>query len=477
LDYRSPGMHTAVIRLTRLSLAPLAALIFSVPTSHAGEISGLPPHLLPSISADYSFFLGNDFLAAGTNDDFRTQQLIATANIRKRWVAVLDHSMLTRADAVSGPPARLDLMSLSLGYKFIDDSSDERSQSLTVGTGVRGAGNYEGGRIQNGFHTLIVSGTSFLPYATTRQTDATLWFASERYQLLRSAQGSGLISGWDAGYWAKAGGLATSDGQFDGVAGLYAVLSRPGYDLWAGVRRDWREGYSADIVQIETAAEESKTAFAYGVRLGSLVIETVQRFGSRASYGQLSFVSSAKTRKEASLRPTHADVQIGLYIPHMMFQLAARLNKRIFTSADSDWQESVLVDLRGGQPQLGHDVTRFTETAQLTAGLEFSRQISDSIPWLRFYGAGAVGWRSEKLIGRGDLAGVRSDAIGKAVLQADVGLEIDTVRLSSNWRHKLRFGLSGWAPAESVTVMDGGMPSELHKPGASIAVVWTFNYH
>jgi hypothetical protein len=461
----------------KIAAAIVVASGLLLPVVHAGEISGLPPHLVPTISPDYTFYFGNDFLASGTTDDFRTQQLIAIANIKDRWVAVLDHSMLTRADAVSGPPARIDLMSLSLGYKVINDQSFERSKSLTLGIGARGVGNYEGARIQNGFHTLIESDTSFLPYATTRQTDATLWFMAERHQLLRSAKGKGLISGWDTGYWARAGALTTADGQVDGVAGLYAVASRPGFDLWLGLRQDWREGYSADIVQIETAAEESKTAISYGIRLGSLVIETVQRFDSSASYGQLSFVSSAATRKNPTGRRSRADVQLGLYLPHMMFQLAGRWHTRLLTGADSLWRESILVDLRGGQPQLGRDVTRFTETAQLTAGLEFSRPISDSVSWLRFYSAGSLGWRSEQLVGHGELDGVRSESIGKAVLQADVGLEIDAARIRSNWRHSLRFGLSGWLPAESVTVMDGGLASELHKPGASIAVIWTFNYH
>lgn len=460
-----------------LTTALAGAMNLFVSLAMAGEISGLPPHLAPTTSPDYTFYFGNDFLAVGTNDDFRTQQLIATVNIRDRWVAVLDHSILTRENAVSGTPARIDQMSLSLGYKLINDKSAEHSNMLTIGLGARGVGNYEGARMQNGFHALIESETSFLPYAPTRRTDATLWFVAERHHLIRPAKGNGLISGWDTGYWARAGALATSDGQFDGVVGLYAMASRPNFDMWLGLRQDWREGYHADVVQIETAAEESKTALSYGVRLGSLVLEVVQRFDSSASYGQLSFVSSSATRKQPTARQARADVQLGLYVPHMMFQLAGRWHKRIFTGTDSIWRESVLIDLRGGQPQLGRDARRFTKTAQLTAGLEYSRPISDSASWLRFYGAGSLGWRSEQLIGSGDLAGIRSESFGKAVLQADVGIEIDAARIRSNWRHKLRLGLSGWLPAESVTVFDGGLASELHQPGASISVVWAFSYH
>ena len=455
----------------------LAALCILGSPAVAGEVSGLPPHLAPTTSPDYSFYLGNDFLASGTSDDFRTQQIIVTATLEDRWILLLDHSILTRTSPVNGLPARIDQMSLSLGYKLINERSPEGSQSLMMGVGARGVGNFEGSRIQNGVHALIESETSTLPYAQTRQTDATLWALGERHKILRKAAGTGWISGWDTGYWVRGGALATADGQFDGVAGLYAIASRPGFDLWLGARRDWREGYNADNVQIETAAAESKMAIAYGARLGSVVLEVVQRSDSEASYGQMSFVTSAATRKSPLERNLRGDVQLGLYLPHMMFQLAGRWHSRIFTDANSVWRESILVDLRAGRPQLGRDVTRFVDTAQLTAGLEFSRPISPSVPWLRFYSAASLGWRREQLVGEGDLAGVRSEAVDKAVLQADIGIEIDTTSIGSHWRHSLRFGLSGWLPTESVVVTDGGIPSELQRAGASVAIVWTFDYN
>lgn len=455
----------------------LAALCVVGNSTLAGEVSGLPPHLVPTTSPDYTFYLGNDFLATGTTDDFRTQQIIVTATLKERWFLLLDHSTLTATNPSSGPPARIDLMGLSLGYKLINEQSPDRNQSLMMGIGARGVGNFEGSRIQNGFHALIESETSTLPYAQTRQTDATLWALGEHHQILHKATGTGWVSGWDRGYWARGGALATTDGQFDAVAGLYAVASRPGFDLWLGVRRDWREGYNADNVQAETAAQESKMAISYGARLGAVVLEVVQRSDSEASYGQMSFVTSAATRKSSPERDVRGDLQLGLYLPHMMFQLAGRTHKRIFTDDNSIWRESILVDLRAGRPQLGRDITRFVDTVQVTAGLEFSRPMSPSSPWLRFYSAASLGWRREQLIGEGDLAGVRSESADKAVLQADIGIEIDTTSIRSNWRHSLRFGLSGWLPTESVVVTDGGLPSELQRAGASVAVLWTFDYN
>jgi len=160
----------------------------------------------------------------------------------------------------------------------------------------------------------------------------------------------------------------------------------------------------------------------------------------------------------------------------MMFQLAGRWPQRLLTDDNSVWRESLLVDLRAGQPQYGSDVTRFTRTSQLVVGLEFSRPVDASIPWLRYYTSGALGWRSEQLVGEGDLSGVKSAAIDKAVLQVDVGLEFDVTGIRSHWRHSLRFGLSAWLPSETVTVNAGGLASQLHKSGLSIGAVWNFSY-
>ena len=213
------------------------------------------------------------------------------------------------------------------------------------------------------------------------------------------------------------------------------------------------------------------------LRWGSLVLETVQRFDSFASYGQVSFVSSAATRKTPTERKARGDFQLGLHVPHMMLQFAGRWHTHFLTKPGSPWRESVLVDLRGGQPQIGRDVEKFSETAQLVAGLEFSRHVDDGPDWLRFYTSVGAGYRSEQFVGRGTLDGIRSGSIGKAVLQADVGVEIDATKIQSNWRHSLRFGVTGWLPAETVSVQTGNSFTKLHEPGASITVIWAFNYH
>lgn len=89
-------------------------LVTLVVTANAGDVSGLPPHLPPTVRPDYQLFLGNDFLVPGTNDDYRTQQLGMTARFNDRWLAALDISIFTNNNSLTAAPERIDTMSLSL---------------------------------------------------------------------------------------------------------------------------------------------------------------------------------------------------------------------------------------------------------------------------------------------------------------------------------------------------------------------------
>jgi len=47
---------------------------------------------------------------------------------------------------------RIDTMTLSLGYELFGVDSSARQTSVIAGLAIRMVGNYEGERIQNGFH-------------------------------------------------------------------------------------------------------------------------------------------------------------------------------------------------------------------------------------------------------------------------------------------------------------------------------------
>lgn len=458
------------------SLLLATVLLTAAATANAGDISGLPPHLPPTLRPDYEFFLGNDFLVPGTNDDYRTQQLITTARFNDRWLAILDISIFTNNNSLTTAPERIDTMSFSLGYDFVQDITASKRTIITAGAGVRAVGNFEGARIQNGFHRLVESDLSTLPYSATRRSDATIWGLAEHYRLIREATGNGLFGGWNLGYWARGGALLTADGQIDAVAGLYAVATRSNYEVWLGLRHDWRSAYDTDAVLKEAARQEQKTAIAWGVRFGSLVLESVHRLDSPASYGQLSFISAAETRGNGRSPDSKVDLQLGLHVPHVLFQIAGRFHHNLLVPETSAWRESYLVDVRAGQPQLGNDVTRFVETYQATLGIEWSRPIANGYDWLRFYANLSAGWRSEKLLGRASLFGEESTTVDRGVAVAGLGVEIFAAPLGNRWQHSLRFGVTGWKPASSATVTVGGTPSKIQQPGASIVAAWTIDY-
>lgn len=442
----------------------------------AGEISGLPSHLPPTVRADYLYFLGNDFAAAGTSDDYRTEQMIVAGRFRDSWLAVLDHSILTRDDLAEGDRARIDTMTLSLGYEFLRTDSAAERASLAGGVAVRGIGNYAGERIQNGFHRLVASDTDVIPYTETREIDAAAWSVAEYYRRLSAASGSEFWRNWDTGVWLRSGAFVSTGGYLDAVAGLYAVASRPALDLWLGIRRDWRSGYDQDFVLQDTAAEENKFAVAFGVRFGALVIETVQRMDSAASYGQLSFISSSETRRHAHPPPVRIDGQLSLQLPHITFQAAARWHHRLFTSPQSDWGESAFAEFRGGQPQLGRNPTLFVETKQVSFGNEWFRAVSPELQWLRFYTSVGGGWRREQLLGRDTRSGQTSAAIDRAVLIAECGIEVDAAVFSKQLDFRLRLGVTGWLPASEAVVSIGGTDEVIQRADASIVTGWVLSW-
>lgn len=467
--FRAPDIKRHINSAVILYLAASGSL--------AGEISGLPAHLAPTVRPDYTFFFGNDLAASGTSDDYRTNQMIASARVRESWLTVLDHSVFTREDLADTERGRIDTMTLSLGYEFFNVDDDVQQTSVLAGLAIRAVGNYEGERIQNGVHRLIESDTEAIPYTDTRQTDPAAWILAQHYQRFLAATGDSFLNGWDIGYWARAGALATTDGQVDGVAGLYAVASRRQWDLWLGVRSDWRSGYDADFVLHDTAAEEARAAVSFGVRFGALVLETVQRLDSSASYGQLSFVSSPRARARTTTNPVQGDLQLALQMPHMTFQVAARWYRRLFTANGSPWDEAILAEIRGGQPQLGRNPALFVDTSQISLGLEWSRRVTEQIDWLRFFTNAGAGWRSEQLLGREELRGEKSVSVDRGVLLAETGIEFDAAPLSRRLRLRLRFGVTGWQPASDAVVDVGGMAATIQKPGASVVVGWVFTYH
>jgi hypothetical protein len=443
--------------------------------TNAGEIAGLRSQLVPTTDPGFSLNFSNDFLGRGGSvDDFRTAQIIISARFGERWFALLDHSTLTLEESQLN--GRIDQLSGSLGYRFVDRETATNVSRVAAGSGFRAAGDYSGEPMQNGFHRIVGSELSSLPYADSNGVDLTIWVDADHYNEFHTSAGEGFFGGWRSGYWIRASSLLTSDMQLDSALGAYLVTSRNSIDLWMGVRRDWRSGYDQDLVQIATAAAEDDIAFVFGLRWGALVLETVQQLNNDASYGQLKLVADGRQPYSALDDVSRVNIEFGFLLPDVQIQLAGKIRSALFTKPESAWRESVVLDTRFGEPQYEDNSSLYVETRQVTIGMEWERPLSGTSNWVSVYGGLGAGWRSEKLLGDGLLVGQESETAGKATATIGTGLRFNAADLGGGWRYRLQLGLSSWIPVSSSDVQFAGETVKIHKTGLGISLGMTFDY-
>ena len=453
--------------LVLIILAPLPGI--------AGEIPGLPPQLPPFIERDLEVTFGNDFLGRGGSvDDFRTQQIIITAKLSEKWIALLDHSILTLSDETA--PGRVDQLSGSLGYQVINTADDRAVSKLFVGVGVRRAGDFAGERMQNGFHQLVGSDIKDLPYSDIESTDATAWFDADHYRRFGSSSETGSPGKWQTGYWLRASSLVTSGGEWDSAAGFFAVASRPAIDIWLGVRRDWRSGYEGPVLSA-TAAAEDDLAIVFGARFGAFVLETVQQVNNDASYGQLRMVSSGARTSIPNSGNSRWGLEAGFLIPDIQVRLAGRYRKHVFTDAGSRWREALLFAASYGEPQYEDNASIFVHSQQLEIGLDYERTLSAQSEWLSAYGTTSAGWRNERLVGANTLAGEKSDSVGRAVLSVGTGLRVDAGTMGDRWNFRMQLGLIGRLPIQDAELQIGTTVLRVQKPAIEFLLGMTFDFN
>jgi len=459
--------------LRLIAVLGCALLVFTDAT--AGEIAGMRSQLPPTSDPDVSINYSNDFLGrGGSSDDFRTSQLIISSKIGSKWIALIDHSTLTLEQPQAS--GRIDQLSGSLGYRFVDRQATGSVTRITAGSGFRAAGDFQGETMQNGFHRIVGSDVMDLPYVDSSGTELTLWFDADRYAAFHTSGGDGFFGGWQSGYWLRASSLVTSGSQWDNSLGAYAVSSKDVFDMWLGIRRDWRSGYDQDFVQRATAAAEDDVAIVIGFRWGALVLETVQQINNAASYGQLKLVADGRNTLPAPASPPRFNVEFGFLLPDVQVQLAAKLRSSLIAGPNSRWRESVFLDGRFGEPQYEDNASMYVQSRQLSLGMEWERPLADAPQWISAYGSIGIGWRTERLLGDLQLAGEQSESVGKATALLNTGLRFAAANLGASWRYRLQIGMSGWIPSSDSAVTFAGQEFRLHKTGFGLSVGMTFDY-
>jgi hypothetical protein len=457
-----------------LACGLLLLMAFTPLTASAGEIAGLPPQLPPFREPVLDVAFSNDFFGRGGSvDDFRTQQLILSAGLSERWIGVLDHSILTFSDMPS--PGRIDQLSASLGYRVVDSVSEHFVNKVVIGTGIRQVGRLGGERIQNGFHRLVGSEIEDLSYSGDDNIDLTGWFDAQHYRNLYAAGSGGVLNSWHRGYWLKASALATSGGQWDSSAGLFAVASKGALDAWFGLRRDWRSGYKDNVLR-QTAAAEDDVAIVLGVRFGALVLETVQQLNNDASYGQLRFVSSGKRGAMPETRNHRFGVEAAILMPNVQLRFAGRLQTRIFTNTDSRWYESTIFAASYGEPQYGNQTNLFVRSQQLEFGTDLEHPLAARGGWLSAYLSTSAGWRTEELINVNFTAEQKSGSVGRAVLSVGTGLRIAAANLGDDGSYRIQLGLTGRLPIGDANLEIDDVVFRVQKPALEIQLGMTFDF-
>jgi len=97
--------------------------------------------------------------------------------------------------------------------------------------------------------------------------------------------------------------------------------------------------------------------------------------------------------------------------------------------------------------------------------------------WLRFYTNVGGGWRREQLLGRAVRSGQKSEAVDRAVLTAEGGIEIDAAALSKQLGFRLRLGVTGWLPLSDAVVNIGNTVEVIQRADASIVAGWVLSWH
>jgi hypothetical protein len=443
----------------------VAGIVFPAAVS-AGEIAGAPVPALPSIPRDFSFHWGNDAFGRTNQDDFRTQQSIVSGRFHEDWLYVIDYSILTvgaQAENSNLETGRLDQLSGSIGYRFYHDDSDRHLSDLSVGAGLRATGNFDGQRLQNGWHRLTDSRIESINYVDSNNVDGIGWFKASFQETVRRFT-TERTGNWDLGYWLDGTVLASTDGQLDGNAGIYGVVENDDLRFWVGGRGDLRQGYSQDIVQSATAKAEQGYFVVLGLSLGPLILQTAQAIDSDTqSFGNISLNAVESQGWPLETSRTQLGGQVALLFPDVSIAAQLRYSPKILNDYDDrSYRVNLVGEILYGKPPYKDSIQLFVETNQLSVQSEFETQLNE---WIKPYVSIGVGWRREQVISDGSTNTGDLSAISRVVGLVGGGLRFDAAGKGKDWGVQLQLGVGGWIPMSSEDVTVGNTTITLQDPG------------
>lgn len=445
----------------------------------AGDITGAPAVVPPTVLGDFSFLWSNDFFGSGgESDDYRTQQLGLQIDVLPRWSFVFDHSILTASETNPvwpGQSGRLDQVSLSLGYEFYRKQANPNELGLvSAGAGLRTYGNYGGARIQNSLHRLINNGINGSPYVDTDTNMAILWLKGS-YQKLYSL--GEMHTPWQAGYWLDITGLGSSDRQWDAALAINALMHNSTTTLWLGLREDWRENYNLDFVQQATALSEAGTSLVFGLAYGPVLFETAQGLEDKSSYGRLIFTSvEPEINSPGFQMQKNNAIVLNFLLPDVELELQYRRILAVepeFIGQPKTW---LVFGMHYGKPAYESSLDIYNAIQQLAIGIEFEwysqKHYQLAWPYLTLL----AGQRTEQLrADAGGLAGQESDKVSSAIVEVGAGMRFNLYP-RKKWQLLFQVGLLGHYPFESQTVTFEQAQVELLQSDVAVNLGFCLNY-
>lgn len=394
------------MRILGLALVP----VVTAGSLAALELPGLPPPEPPSWWAT----LGNDAWGPqliDNRDDGRSATVEAGVAI-DRWSVAIDGSLLTakyegrRSDEVTG----------TIGWDLLDGAPE-----LRLLAGVRVSGDIGGADVQRRWHRAVGYAIQEVPY----DPSTPLW---------RPLAGLSAAWAWRpsiVGLRGSGQGIATSHGEFQGLAAVHALIEFPGLQGWAGPHWQMRGGQAAGTAE-SVAEREEGPGIAAGLTVGLLTWDlsrNLQTDDIQGTIGMRAPIAATTGRMRATL-----ELGAPLSAPGLIERL--RLGH-------ADWPIELLADARDGMVPgavFDHDSVRYR---QVGAGLVWSPRWGGTVALGPDLGA-IAGWRVEGTAPEDSATELPKTSAHGMVVAGNAGVGIDA-RLDG-MTLGVAGGIDGWLP-------------------------------
>jgi len=447
----------------------------------AAAVAGVPAPPRPGPFPAISFWAGNDAFGGeiGDNaDDYRTNELALQAVIARRWVLVVDHSMLTNKTSELAPAGRSDEITASAGV-LVDRGVHALGQDrwwLAAGVGGRFAGEFLGEEAQNHLHRALDYNEVRLPYAGDHAAGLAYasagWLWLERFPLRMPSMT--FLERGQFGLHTTAAALATTEGEQQVEAGV--ALTAVGIDgaAWLGPRVRWNLGETMTPAAAAVADREEGLWIDYGASAGGWFVSGGVNLRDRTTLGAVGWSWLRVPGRIDAPRPAAMEADIGFFggfTPGVQFRwqptwlrAAGPFGERAAFLADYRFGDVSAVDW-------GSDSLLSFNQAVVGMDLAWSRprpgwQVT---PFVR----GALGVRYEVVRERGPNPRFAEQSAATGVALGGVGVRVSWGRAIDR-AHSVRYGLAasydGWLPFDRAQAHNGADSDQYLRPGSGPGV-------